>query len=140
MRLAWADNLSVGNALIDAEHQNLIVAVNSVEHLLGTRDRVALSKAMDLLDTYMRIHFRNEEKIAEAVKFSFTQNKLEHRKLLKEMRSLREELEASNGNWSDELVSKYYGFLSTWMTDHILNEDMQLKPVLEKYPYDFKPD
>ena len=140
MRLAWADNLSVGNALIDAEHQNLIVAVNSVEHLLGTRDRVALSKAMDLLDTYMRIHFRNEEKIAEAVNFPFAKNKQEHQQLLKDMRALREELEANNGNWSDDLVSKYCGFLSSWMTDHIVKEDMKLKPMLETYPYDFKPD
>jgi hemerythrin len=138
--LDWADDLSVGNALIDSEHKNLIVVINSVEYALASRDRVALSKAMDLLDTYTRIHFRNEEKIAEAVNFPFAQNKQEHQQLLKDMRALREELEADNGNWSDDLVSKYCGFLSIWMTDHIVKEDMKLKPVLETYPYDFKPD
>jgi len=71
MGLNWDEHLSVGNAMIDAEHKNLIVAVNSVEHAIGMGDRVALTKAFDLLDTYMRIHFRNEEKIAQAVNFSF---------------------------------------------------------------------
>lgn len=140
MGLNWAEHLSVGNAMIDAEHQNLIVAVNSVEHAIGTRDRVALAKAFDLLDTYMRIHFMNEEKIARAVNFSFDKNKQEHKYLLKEMRYMREQLDTRSGIWPDDLVNKYSRFLSGWMTDHIIKEDMQLKPVLETYPYDFKPD
>jgi hemerythrin-like metal-binding protein len=125
--------------MIDAEHQNLIVAVNSVEHAMGARDRVALSRTFDLLETYMRIHFRNEEKIAEAVNFSFAQNKREHEYFLGEIKSFREELERMNGVWSDDLANRYYAFLTNWMTEHIMTEDMQLKPVLETYPYDFKP-
>ena len=102
-------------------------------------NRVALAKAFDLLDTYMHIHFRHEEKIAQAVNFSFGNNKLEHMHLLNEMRYMREQLHARNGTWSDDLVKKYSRFLSGWMTDHIIKEDMQLKPVLETHPYDFKP-
>jgi len=137
--LTWAEHLSVGNGMIDAEHKNLIVVVNSVEHAIGTRDHIALSKVFDLLDTYIHIHFRNEEKIAEAIKFPFVQIKLEHRHLLNEVRYMREELEAMNGIWSDDLVKKYSRFLSGWMADHIIKEDMQMKPVLQTYPYDFKP-
>jgi len=140
MGLDWAEHLSVGNELIDAEHRNLIVAVNSVEHAIATGNRVELSRAFDLLDTYMHIHFRNEERIAEAVKFPFSQNKLEHRHLLKEMRYMRTELDTKNGVWTEELVKKYSRFLSGWMADHIIKEDMQLKRVLQTYPYDFKPD
>lgn len=140
MGLNWDEHLSVGNAMIDAEHKNLIVAVNSVEHAIGMGDRVALAKAFDLLDTYMRIHFRNEEKIAQAVNFSFGKNKMEHNHLLKEMMYMREQLDTKNGIWSDDLVKKYSRFLSGWMADHIIKEDMQLKSVLEKYPYDFKSD
>lgn len=140
MKSAWSDSLSVGNALIDADHENLIVVVNSVEHAIASRDHAAFSKAFDLLDTYMNIHFINEEKIADAVKFSFNHNKMEHRYLLKEMRKMKEEMDAANGVWPDELVNKYSHFLSSWMTNHIIKEDMLLKPVLETYPYDFKPD
>jgi hemerythrin len=139
MGLDWAEHLSIGNAMIDAEHKNLIVAVNSVEHAIGTRDTVALSKAFDLLDTYMNIHFRNEERVAEAINFPFAKNKQEHRHLLKEMKYMREELEAKNGIWPDELIKRYSRFLSGWMADHIVKEDMQMKPALQTYPYDFKP-
>ena len=140
MGLNWAEHLSVGNEMIDSEHKNLIVVVNSVEHAIRTRDHVAMSKAFDLLDTYMHIHFRNEERIAAAANISFTKNKLEHRLLLKEMRYMREELETRSGIWPDDLVKKYSHFLSGWMTDHIIKEDMQLKPVLQTLPYNFKPD
>ena len=140
MKPGLPDNLSVGNALIDSDHQNLIVVVNSVEHAIASRDRAAFSKSFDLLETYMNIHFRNEEKIADAVKFPFGQNKLEHRYIIIEMRKMREEMDTSNGIWTDELVAKYSRFLSNWMTSHIIKEDMQLKPVLETYPYNFKPD
>lgn len=139
MGLEWTDNLSVGNAMIDAEHRNLMVAVNSVEQALGTRDRAALSKTFDLLETYMRIHFRNEERIAEAIGFTFSEGKLEHQQFLQEMKSLREELERMNGIWSDDFANRYFSFLSNWITEHITKEDMQLKSALEAYPYDFKP-
>ena len=139
MELDWADHLSVGNAIIDADHKNLIITVNSVEHAIGTKDRAAMSKAFVLLETYMLIHFTNEEKIAEAVNFPFASNKLEHQRCMEEMNAVRDELEKMNGIWSDELANKYIRFLSIWMVDHITKEDMLMKPVLETYPYDFKP-
>lgn len=139
MALAWAEHLSVGNAMIDSEHRDLIIAVNNVEHAIEAGDRDALSKSFDLLESCMQNHFRNEERIAAAVNFPFAQNKLEHRHLLKEMRYMREELETLHGIWPEYLVRKYSRFLSGWMTDHIVKEDMQLKPVLESHPYDFKP-
>lgn len=139
MALAWAEYLSVGNAMIDSEHKDLIIAVNNVEHAIETGDRDALSKSFDLLDSRMHNHFRSEEMIAEAANFPFAQNKLEHRHLLREMKYMREELETVDGVWPDDLVRKYHRFLSGWMTDHIVREDMQFKPELESHPYDFKP-
>lgn len=140
MGLAWADHLSVGNAMIDSDHKNLIVAVNSVKHAVRTRDRIALSKAFKLFDTYMHIHFRNKEKIAEAVTFPFAQRKLEHLQLMNEMRYMIKKLEAKHSDWPDNLVKMYSRYLSGWIIDHIIEKDMQMKPVLQAYPYDFKPD
>lgn len=140
MGLNWAEHLSVGNEMIDSEHKNLIVVVNSVEHAIKTNDHAAVSKAFDLLDAYIHIHFRNEERLAAAANIPFAEIEHEHRHLLKEMRHMREELETRNGIWPDDLVKKYSSFLSGWMKDHIVKDDMQLKPVLQTYPYNFKPD
>ena len=139
MGLIWAEHLSVGNGLIDSDHKNLIVVVNSMEQAIGLRDRAALSKAFVLLDTYITIHFRNEEKIAHAINFPFTQNKFEHRQLMHEMRYMVERLESNVGHWPDSLLERYSHFLSNWMIDHIIKTDMKMKPALQAYPYDFRP-
>lgn len=136
MGLTWTEYLSVGNALIDSDHMNLIVVINSMEHAIAKRDHAALAKAFEVFAASMHAHLRNEEKIAEAVNFPLAQNKLEHRQLM----HLIEYLEPKDGIWNDELINKYSGFLSDWMLDHITKNDMQMKPVLQTYPYNLKPD
>lgn len=140
MALTWAEHLSVGNAVIDSDHRNLMVVVNSVESAIGTRNRAALTKSFELLDTYMDLHFRNEEKIAEAIKFPFAQSRFEHRQLMHEMRYMKEKLESDFSHWPDRLLDQYSRFLDGWMTDHIIKTDMKMKPALQAYPYAFCPD
>lgn len=140
VNLVWAEHLSVGNALIDSEHRDLIVAVNSIEHAILGGDRVALSKAFDAFESCVCIHLGNEECIAAAVNFPFTQNKLEHQQSMNEIRYMVKKLEAQAGVWPAYLVKMYSRFLNDWMTDHITKNNMRMKPVLQAYPYDFKPD
>ena len=52
---------------------------------------------------------------------------------------MREELLPRNGSWSESAAAHYSYFLGEWMIEHILQEDMLMKPVLQTYPYDFKP-
>lgn len=139
MGLNWADHLSVGNGLIDSDHKNLIVVVNRLEDAINARDRAALSKSYKLFDTYIVIHFRNEERIAAAINYPFAQNKFEQRQLMHEMRYMIEELESNIGHWPDSLLERYTRFLRCWMTDHIIKTDMKMKSALQAYPYDFGP-
>jgi len=60
--------------------------------------------------------------------------------VLKEFQHMKGELIAKDGIWSDGASEHYSHFLSDWITDHIVKEDMLMKPVLQTYPYDFKPD
>ena len=136
----WTDDLSVGNASIDADHKKLIVMVNGLETMIKARDSFALPQALEQLENHLYMHFLNEEKIAQAVNFPFDQNKLEHQYVLKEFQHMKGELIAKNGIWSDGAAEHYSHFLSDWITDHVVKEDMLMKPVLQTYPYDFKPD
>jgi len=135
----WTDELSVGNASIDADHKKLIVMVNGVEAMIKARDNFALPQALEQLEHHLYVHFVNEEKIAQAVNFPFDQNRLEHQYVLKEFQHMKTELIAKNGIWSDGAAVHYSNFLSDWITYHVINEDMLMKPVLQTYPYDFKP-
>lgn len=136
----WTDNLSVGNAAIDADHKKLIVMVNGLEAMLKARDSFALPQALEQIEQHLNSHFASEERIAKVINFPFGKNKLEHQYVLKEFQHMKSELIAKNGIWSDGAVEHYSHFLSDWITDHVLKEDMLMKPVLLTYPYDFKPD
>lgn len=136
----WKDDLSVGNAAIDADHKKLIVMVNGVEAMIRARDSFALPQALEQLEHHLFAHFVNEEKIAQAVNFPFDQNKLQHQYILKEFQNMKNELLDKKGIWSNGAAEHYSHFLSDWVIDHILKEDMLLKPTLLSHPYDFKPD
>lgn len=135
----WTDEMSVGNGAIDSDHKKLIVMVSGVEAMIRARDNFALPEALEQLEYHLLIHFIREEKIAEAVKFPFGKNKAEHQYILREFQNMKNELIAREGIWSNGAAEHYSHFLSDWIKDHVLNEDMLLKPVLQTYPYDFNP-
>ena len=45
----------------------------------------------------------------------------------------------NNGVWDGNAEELFFELLSNGLTVHILKENMQMKPVLRNYPYDFKP-
>lgn len=139
MGLTWSEQLSVGNAMIDSDHKNLIAAINRVEDAIKKEDRAALSTAFELFDAYMHIHTQNEEKISEAVNYPFAQDKLAQQQLMDEMRYMINKLEGICSAWPDNLPKMYSRFLTGWMTDHIIKTNMQMKRALQNYPYDFIP-
>lgn len=140
MGLIWTKKLSVGNAFIDAEHRNLIGMVNDIRCGIKTGNRSALPRAFKMLEHWLHAHFANEERIAQAIGFCFDQHKLAQQHALKELLHLRDELVAKDGTWSDGAAKHFIRSLKSWMIDeHILKLDMQLKPVLQNYDYQFLP-
>lgn len=139
MALEWTERLSVGNALIDSEHENLIDMINSVEHALRAGNQPALLSAFKQLADGVRLHFMNEEKIAQAIRFPFDHHHGTHQYLQKELQYMREELESKSGMWSEGAVEHFSRMLGNWIMDHIVGEDMLLKPALQGCPYNFAP-
>lgn len=140
MKLKWTKQLSVGNAVIDSEHKNLISIANNVRRAIRARDSSTMSHELEHLEDWLYVHFANEGKIAQAVNFDFSQHKLAQQFWLKELWLLRDELVGKSGLWSDDTIEHFSVFLSDWMIDgHIISLDMQLKPVLQAYDYNFLP-
>lgn len=139
MELLWTVQLSVGNEMIDNEHKDLFDKINAVERAIRARDSIALPQSFKLLEDCVRVHFADEEMLAHTIDYPFAHNKMEHQYVQKELQFMRGELVAKNGMWSASAAEHYSYFLSEWMVQHILNEDMLMKPMLQAYPYDFKP-
>lgn len=141
MRIVWAKELSVGNAIIDAEHRNLIGMVNEINHGIEARNSSVLPQAFDMLERWLHTHFANEATIAQAVGFSFDRHKPAQRYSLKELQHLRDELLMKDGIWSDGAARHFTRSLKNWMIDeHIIKLDMQMKPALQNFDYNFLPD
>ncbi len=140
MWLKWTKQLSVGNAVIDSDHKNLISVVNNVRNSIRTRNAFLLVDAFVHLEDWLWIHFENEERIAQAVNFEFSGHKQEQQYALRELQHLRDELVGKGGIWSDGAVKHFNSFLENWMIDdHIVRRDMQMKPALQAHDYTFWP-
>lgn len=141
MTFTWTEELSIGNAIIDSEHRDLIRMVNDVVHAIRTVDCRALSQALQKLEDKLYIHFAIEEKIARSVNFDFAQHRLAQLRSLKEFQYLKDELTDKWGIWSERAVEHYVHSLEDWaIDDHIIKLDMLMKPALQAYGYDFMPN
>ena len=114
--------------------------VNGIQYMIKARAAEALPEAIEHFEHWLRLHFDNEENIAQVAKIPFAQNKLEHEQLLEEFQHMKDVFKSKNGIWSDDEAEYYSSYLSNWITNHVLSEDMLLKPVLQTYPYDFMSD
>ncbi|HEX5363398.1 MAG TPA: hypothetical protein VFW59_03965 [Gallionella sp.] len=139
MVFEWTDSLSVGNAMMDADHQNLIGMIRAVEHALRSGDCVVLSQSFQLLLYGVGIHFANEERLALALELPFDQHKKLNRAQQYELEHMRTELEAKSGIWSGGAVEHFSCSLRNWLSEHIGRDGERLRPVLAAHPYHFKP-
>jgi len=139
MDTAWTNELSIGNAVIDSEHQNLIVMIVRIEAMIKAKDVSSLSHELEQLEHSLCAHFVNEERLAQAVNFPFGKNKQEHISVLKEFQRMKDELLTRKGAWSDDAAKHYSNFLGEWLTSHIVREDMLMKPELQRRDYKFWP-
>lgn len=138
MGTLWTEKMSVGNAMIDSDHKELIAMINGMEYMIKKRDSYALTLAFDHIEHWLRVHFANEEMIAQSVNYPFAKHKREHENVLKTFCFMRNVIAGKNGIWNEDAAEHYSEFLSDWLNDHLLNEDMVMKQILKSYPYDSK--
>jgi len=140
MPLLWREQLSVGNNVIDADHKYLIEIINQVEKSLAAKNRGEIAKELDSLTQYSLIHFEREEKIAKAVGYAQVANlNQSHADLLQKLDQVRCEFDAAGQEWSADAAVHFSSFLRAWLIDHVIKEDLLMKPVLQKFSPAYDP-
>lgn len=139
MALTWTDDLSIGNAVIDSDHKALLEMASAVLLTIESENCPALSQAFGHFEAKLRTHFAYEENLARAVKFSYAQHKLLEQFFLREIGLLKEELLSRKCECCPEAIKHYSDTLSGLLINHISINDMQMKPTLQNYPYDYSP-
>ena len=138
MSLVWREQLSVGNDIIDNDHKYLIEIINLIEQSFATKNLNALAEALDSLTQYSKSHFAHEEKIAHAVGYKqVAYLNRSHGGLIKQLDKAKNELNEISQEWSSEIVEHFSHFLRDWLINHVIKEDLLMKPALQKYPSNF---
>ncbi|MDO9005003.1 MAG: bacteriohemerythrin [Aquabacterium sp.] len=140
MALVWREQLSVGNEVIDSDHRYLIDIVNRIEESLGNKNRKELIAGVDSLGNYSQQHFVREEKIALAAGYKQVPNLSEsHAALLVKLEQVKRDVEAMGQEWSAETAKALTSLLRDWLIDHVIKEDLLMKPTLQKHSPLFDP-
>jgi hemerythrin len=137
MPLLWRDPFSVGNDLIDTDHRYLIEIINKAETCMKSRKRSDLIAVIDELNRYGRIHFECEELIARAVGYPQAEQLQHSHEHLSE--SLEKFKSGIGDHWDASTMEQISTFLRDWLINHVIKEDLLMKPWLVKHSPRFDP-
>jgi len=137
MPILWRPQMSVGNPLIDADHRYLMCLINTVELALRTVvGRDILQVAFDQLTEYTHEHFEREETLQIALHYAhYDHHKKAHLGLTERLASIRRQCEdhVNDGTASEKDFDALAALLRSWLLDHVLKEDMLMKPMLAEH-------
>jgi len=119
--LDWTQALDLGVPAMDAEHKELIAAMNRVHELDGRgADQATIGAAIDRLVALTRRHFADEEKHMEAIGFpDRKRHALIHKDMLERVGRHCAEFAQGNGR----VDPKFFEFLVFWLGAHIKGID-----------------
>ena len=145
--LQWRDELSVRNDAIDRDHRWLIELVDRIQSLILRHASLArLTLALDELARYTEEHFTREELIQQVAGYPhLDEHRRSHEKLKRQLtditaRILAEPVERTTLDALDDDTRRaLLDLLRSWLIDHIIREDLLLRPWLERFPRDWNP-
>ena len=133
--LEWSSQFETGHALIDAQHRMLIGYINRLENYtqktsLTPEETGLFLRIVEFLETYMLTHFKEEEECMQRHRCPAQHdNRRSHGKFLEFFREFRHRLNQEPGR--PELARELHEACSSWVREHILNLDTQLRPCMK---------
>ncbi len=127
MSVEWRDEFSVGNDMIDGDHRTLIAIINEYETVLETKDIGRLKDVYQRLFDYAEMHFDREINLQKAVHFpGYLTHQSKHDDLLRQLTEIHTAF--VEGTERKGIIPKTTQLLRGWLLQHILTEDLKLRP------------
>jgi len=122
--LIWDESLSVEVDEIDEDHRRLVDLFNILSYSVAEGDAPDYIEAvLEELISCTIWHFRHEERLMLLYKYQdFEEHKAEHRDLIDSVKELQQQFHKENKLLTNENIE----YLETWLTEHILGQDMKL--------------
>ena len=117
-RIVWSDELSIGNAEVDAQHKRLIELIGAIPEKANTHDPEILAEALK----YAAAHFVCEESFMAEIQYPDIEHHVnEHKKLTRILLSYQKEYESGGAD-----LYAFKQFMFRWVRDHIMDEDKKI--------------
>ncbi|MCP3687004.1 MAG: hemerythrin family protein [Gammaproteobacteria bacterium] len=122
--IEWREEFCTGIPGVDYEHEELIKQINSIYALLNDKsDKVSVLDSLGNIYGNISAHFALEEQMMERHYYQyFNDHKLDHERLLDEIRDITEEFESAVQYDSDLFKQK----LNDWFQMHFSTHDALL--------------
>ncbi len=129
-QIVWSDDFSVGVKLFDVHHKKLIVMINKmINDPTATTRSVTVSDILTDMTLYAQQHFKSEEDLMIEHGYPhLEQHKSQHNEFKKKVM----ELCIATTVDVEAVPQALLEYLKWWLTQHILNEDMEYKSFFEK--------
>jgi len=136
----WRSQMSVGNDRIDQDHRYLLCLINTIDFALGSGEHQdTLVTALDQLDFYSKDHFAREEKLMLKISYpKYPDQRTAHELLISQLAEIREKILVIKDDPDlQEIIPDITELLRNWLLDHVLKDDMLMKPYFDKYSKDY---
>jgi len=136
--IRWSEEFETGHALIDTQHKTLVGHINRLEGMSvitnPTRQDVEfILKLLGFVETYIDVHFKLEEDCMESYRCpAHRENKEAHGRFLIFFGEFKRRFETEG--FRQEVLIEFHKACSTWIQQHIMRIDVQLKPCLSRAP------
>jgi len=126
MAYTWSEDLATGNAAIDAQHKELIKAMNDMlDACFSGQGHAKLDPTIQFMVDYAEKHFADEESLQMQCRYPDYQN---HKKLHDAFKVTVKDLakHLMEEGPTTALVRKVNSSVGDWLVSHIKNEDKKV--------------
>jgi hemerythrin len=130
MTLQWNDRYLVGHEQVDHQHKHLFELINRLEAKInaGAGQKDSLEVIQALID-YALYHFADEESLMQEINFDgISIHRWRHSEFAGKIADMALEWGRGNQVKAEEIRD----FLTDWLLDHILTEDMQIGAAIRR--------
>lgn len=128
--LSWSNQYSIGDDVIDSEHEELFRLINDFHNRWQeAHNRQDIARVFNQLVAYAEIHFRHEETIMETNGFPMLEeHKLVHENMVETIFQLHRSYMEENLNLEVSTMK----FVRAWLLEHILENDYRFRDFLAR--------
>ena len=126
----WKPQYSVNIASIDGQHQNLFRIAGELHSAMAAgQGKAALSRILDRLVQYTKVHFAHEERLMSLHHYpEAAKHTAEHNALTKQVLAFQTDFDSGKALMTIDVLN----FLKNWLKHHIAESDQRYAPFLKE--------